>query len=136
MSRSVCTILKESRNIAVLGISDKPDRDSGKIALFLKSRNYNVVGIHPVIKNVEDIPVYASMKDIPVEIDILDVFVNGDRLEPVLNDIIALKPKTVWYQLGVHNDSVAKALEQNGIEVIQDCCIAIEYRHCSNSNNL
>ncbi len=136
MSRDICSILKESKSITVLGISDKPDRDSGSIAIFLKNKGYSVTGVHPQINHVEDIPVYPSLKDIPVKVDILDVFLNGDRLNALQAEILSLKPKTVWFQLGVHNDHVAGVLTENGIEVIQDHCIAVEYRHCSFSNNL
>lgn len=130
MMSDLCAILKAAKTIAVLGISDKPERDSGSIALFLKARGYEVTGVHPQLNQVQDIPVVHSLRDLPVGIDILDVFLNGDRLTGIMNDILAIKPKVVWLQLGVHNDKVRDTLRESGIQVIEDHCIAVAYRNC------
>jgi predicted CoA-binding protein len=131
MIADLCNILRNAKTIAVLGISDKPERDSGSIALFLKSKGYQVIGVHPIIKHVEDIPVVSSIKELPNTVDILDIFLNGDRLYALANDIIRLQPKVVWFQLGVHNDNVRDRLRDTGIEVIENHCIAVSYRNCS-----
>ena len=72
--RTIPEIFKESKTIAVVGISDKPERDSGKIAEFLKKQGYTVYGVHPVLTEYAGIKVFSSLKDIPEKIDIVDVF--------------------------------------------------------------
>ncbi len=122
-------ILVDAQTIAVVGISDKPDRDSGRIALFLKDRGYEVVGVHPSLESVFGIPVYKSLDDIPHRIDLVDVFLSSDKVASISESILKMNPKYVWYQLGVRNDEAAEFLTKKGIQVIQDRCIAIEYRH-------
>ncbi len=122
-------ILVDAQTIAVVGISDKPDRDSGRIALFLKDRGYEVVGVHPSLESVFGIPVYKSLDDIPHSIDLVDVFLSSDKVASISESILKMNPKYVWYQLGVRNDEAAEFLTKKGIQVIQDRCIAIEYRH-------
>jgi len=62
--KTTCEILKEAKTIAVIGISNKPGRDSGRIALFLKDRGYNVIGVNPIQQDFEGIKVYKKLTDI------------------------------------------------------------------------
>jgi hypothetical protein len=128
--RTTCEILKESKTIAVVGISGKPGRDSGRIALFLKSKGYNVVGVNPIKKEFEGIKVYGSLKDIEFPIDIVDVFRNSASIPQLIPDVLDVNPKVLWLQLGIRNDEAVKPVADAGIEVIQDECIAIEYNFC------
>lgn len=125
-----CKILTEIKNIAVVGISDKPYRDSSRIALFLKESGYNVYGVHLRLKEVSGIPIYPKLFEIPSEIDLVDVFINSKRIEEIIPDILVCKPKYVWFQLGIKNDFAASHLEKEGIKVIQDKCILIEHKRC------
>jgi hypothetical protein len=127
-----CKILKESKTVAVVGISDKMERDSGRIAELLQRKGYNVVGVHPVLKNVFGIPVYASLKEIPFPVDLVDVFLNSDKVPMIMDDVLAIKPKYLWFQLGVINDEAASLAEQNGIPTVQNRCVAIELNYCGN----
>lgn len=120
-------ILKEVKSIAVVGISDKQNRPSRDIAEFLVSKGYNVVGVHPIIKEVDGILVYKSLKDIPHQIDLVDVFLNSERIPSIIPDVLEIKPKYLWLQLGIRNDEAVKPAIENGIEVVQDRCIKIEY---------
>jgi len=130
--RSICQILKESKNIAVYGISDKPGRDSKKIALFLKDEGYNVVGVNPILQvsEVEGIPVYKSFKDVPFQIDIVDVFRRSESIPEIIPEVLEVKPKVLWLQLGIRNDEAVQPAIDAGIETIQDHCILIEHHNC------
>jgi predicted CoA-binding protein len=127
-----CNIFKEIKHIAVVGISDKPYRDSLKIANFLKGKGYYIYGVHPQLKEVDGITVYKKLFEIPGQIDLVDVFVNSKRIEEIIQDLILCKPKYVWFQLGIKNDSAVAALENEGIKVIEGKCIKIEYQRCFN----
>jgi uncharacterized protein len=128
--RTTCEILKESKTIAVIGISNKPDRDSGRIALFLKSKGYTVYGVHPILTEFEGIKIYKKLADIPEEIDIVDVFLNSNSIDKIIPDVLEKNPKVLWLQLGIQNDEAVKPAVEKGIEVIQNHCIAIEYNLC------
>ena len=128
--KTTCEILKETKTIAVVGISNKPGRDSGRIALFLKDRGYNVIGVHPVQKDFEGIKIYQKLTDIEQDIDIVDVFRNSNSIPGLIPDVLIKKPKVLWLQLGIRNDEAVKPAEEEGIQVIQDKCIAIEYNFC------
>lgn len=130
--RAICDILKESKNIAVVGLSDKPGRDSRSIALFLKKRGYNVAGVNPLVKsdNVDGISIYKSLKDVPFEIDIVDVFRRSETISDIIPEVLEVKPKVLWLQLGIQNDEAVKPAIDAGIETIQNKCIKIEYFEC------
>lgn len=128
--KSICEILKESKTIAVVGISNKPGRDSGRIALFLKNRGYNIIGVNPTQMDFEGIKVYAKLTDIEQDIDIVNVFRNSNSIPDLIPDVLIKKPKVLWLQLGIRNDEAVKPAEKEDIQVIQDKCIAIEYNFC------
>ena len=128
--KTTCEILKEAKTIAVVGISNKPGRDSGRIALFLKDRGFNVIGVNPVQKDFEGIKVYQKLTDIEQDLDIVDVFRNSSSIPDLIPDVLIKKPKVLWLQLGIRNDEAVKPAEEEGIQVIQDKCIAIEYNFC------
>lgn len=128
--RSYCQILKESKTIAVVGISNKPGRDSGLIAKRMKRLGYDVIGVNPFQKDFDGIKVYSRCEDINQEIDIVDVFRNSKSIPDIIPGVLKLKPKVLWLQLGIRNDEAVKPVIEAGIEVIQDACIAIEYNNC------
>ena len=128
--KTTCEILKEAKTIAVVGISNKPGRDSGRIALFLKNRGYNIIGVNPVQKDFEGIKIYQKLTDIEQDIDIVDVFRNSNSIPDLIPDVLIKKPKVLWLQLGIRNDEAVKPAEEEGIQVIKDKCIAIENNFC------
>jgi predicted CoA-binding protein len=128
--RTTCEILKESKTIAVVGISDKPGRDSGRIAIFLKNKGYNIVGVHPYQKDFEGIKIYKSLTEIEFPVDIINVFRNSASIPQLIPDVLAARPKVLWLQQGIRNDEAVKPVIDAGIEVIQDECIAMEYNLC------
>ncbi len=129
-----CALLKSAKHICIVGISDKPGRDSGKIALMLKKEGYHITGIHPTLTEIAGIKVYPSLTDVPGDIDIVDVFMNSSRIPQIIDDVLTVNPKTLWLQLGIRNDEAVAPVVEAGINVIQDRCIAIEYRFCAAAN--
>lgn len=127
---NLCEILKQSKNIAVVGISDRPGRDSGWIARFLKENGYKVFGVNPNLKSFDGITVYSSLKEIPEPIDIVDIFRRSDFVLDIVKEAIEVKAKIVWMQLGVVNYDAQKLALDSGLQVIMNRCIAVEYRRC------
>jgi len=129
--RPVCQILKESKNIAVVGISNKPGRVSGSIAKFLKESGYNVCGVHPLLNNINGIKIYRSLMEIDFEIDIVNVFRRSSSIPELIPDVLKVKPKVLWLQSGIRNDEAVKPVINEGIEVIQNMCISVQLALCS-----
>lgn len=131
MLKDFCQILEDVKTIAVVGISDKPERDSGQIARMLSNNGYTVYGVHPVLKDVFGIPVYPSLSAIPEKIDLVNVFLNSERVQGILEDVNSISPKYLWLQLGIVNNEAERFAHEQNIGFVQDHCIAVEYRNCS-----
>jgi len=122
-------LLRNSKSIAIVGVSDKPDRASNQVAQYLVDHsNYTLYFVNPAIKELFGQPVFASLTDIPDRVDIVDVFRKVEDMPPILNEAIAIGAKAFWMQLGLREDALAKAGEEAGLTVVQDKCIKIEHQ--------
>ena len=106
-------ILKNYRKIAVVGISEKPDRDSNAVARFMLKKGYQIFPVNPNYREVLGIPCFSSLTDIPEKIDLVDIFRRAEEVEPIVDQAIEIGAKAVWMQLGVINHNAAqKALDR------------------------
>lgn len=128
--KEIYKILSEAKTIAVVGLSDNPDRTSRQIAEYLVDKGYKVVGVNPAIKKSGEIDVYQSLSDIPFEVDIVDVFRRSETIPDIIPEVLKINPKTLWLQEGVRNDFAVKPVIEKGIYTIQDKCIAVYYSLC------
>lgn len=128
--KKYCEILKKSKRIAVYGLSHNAYKTSRKIADYLKDNGYEVVGVNPAISKSGDIDVYPSLKDVPFEIDIVDVFRRSEYIPELIDDVLEVKPKVLWLQLGIRNDTAVQPVKEAGIITIQDTCIAVIHSLC------
>jgi len=124
----IAEILQQSKNVAIVGISNKEDRASYQVARWLQQNShFTLFFVNPVIDKVLGQKTYASLADIPAEIDIVDVFRKAEDCLPVLEKALAVGAKTIWLQLGISNDEVAAKGFAAGIQVVMDRCIKIDY---------
>ena len=114
--------LKESKTIAVVGLSPNADRDSNRVALYLQKVGYRVIPVNPMVEEVLGEKSYPDLKSIPadIEIDMVDVFRRSELVEPVVDEAIEMGVKFIWMQDGVIHDESAKKAEAVGIPVIMD----------------
>lgn len=123
-------LLRAARNIAVVGVSDKPDRPSyGVVRWLMANTPYKLFFVNPVITELFRQPVYKSLADIPEKIDLVDVFRNPRDIPPVMDAAIEIGAKTFWMQLGISEDESAIKGRAAGLDVVQNACIKIEYEH-------
>ena len=125
-----CEILKNSKTIAVVGVSSNPTRTSRMIVNYLISAGYNVVGVNPGKPKIDGLEVFAKLTDIPFQIDIVNVFRKSEDIPQIIPDVLAVNPKTLWLQLGISNDDAVKPCIDKGIITIQDKCIKVEHSIC------
>ncbi|MGA1830060.1 MULTISPECIES: CoA-binding protein [Rhizobium] len=127
----IAGILKETRTIALLGASPKPDRPSYGVMRFLLERGYTVYPVNPgqAGKEILGQNTYATLADVPEPIDLIDVFRAPEYLDGVVDEVLALEaqPAAIWGQLGVRDDTAAAKAEAAGIKVVMNRCPAIEY---------
>jgi len=126
-------LLRRTRRIAVLGIKTA---DSGQPAYYVpeyaKRAGYDVVPVpvyYPDVTEILDSRVYRKVADVPGPVDMVNVFRRPKDIDAHLDDIIAKKPESVWFQLGIRNDSAAERLARAGIDVVQDRCLLVELKN-------
>lgn len=123
-------ILRESRRVVVLGASNRPHRAGFYVPQYLAEQGYEVQGVNPEHAGEELFgqPVLARLEEVEGEVDLLDVFRRPDALPDHTAEILALRPKVVWFQAGIVHDAVAAELSANGIDVVQDRCTLADHR--------
>jgi predicted CoA-binding protein len=121
-------ILREARTVAIVGASANPSRASYFVWTYLTSTSdYEVYLVNPTITEVNGTPVYPSLAELPVVPDLVDVFRRHDDLPSVLEETVAVGAKTIWLQLGLCHEPVARDAEAAGLQVVMDRCIKIEH---------
>jgi uncharacterized protein len=123
-------VLTHARTIAVIGLSDKPERDSNEVARYLKSQGYRIVPVNPTLSEVLGEKSYPSLSAIPKEVgvDIVDVFRRSDQVPPVVDEALARGVKVIWMQLGVEHAAAAAKARAAGATVYENLCIMVQHR--------
>jgi predicted CoA-binding protein len=130
-SAQIKTLLENTKRIAVLGIKPDPDQPAHYVPEYAERAGYEIVPVPVYYKDLDEImgkKVYRKLADIPGDIDMVNVFRRPNDIPPHVDDIIAKKPKSVWFQLGIRNDDAAEKLARAGIDVVQDHCLLVELR--------
>lgn len=117
------SVLKTVKTVAIVGVSPKPERDSYKVASYLKEKGYKIIPVRPKQQKIIGEKAYASLDDIVEPVDVVDVFRASDQIMPHVEEALRLKPKYFWMQLGITNEAAAKRLTEAGIDVIMDRCM-------------
>jgi predicted CoA-binding protein len=121
-------ILKATKVIAVVGLSDKPDRPSYGVAAYMQRQGYRIIPVNPAVSEVLGEKAYASLKDVPGTVDMVDVFRKPDALPGIVEEAIAIGAKSVWMQEGVVNNAAADRARAAGLKVVMDRCVLKEHR--------
>jgi uncharacterized protein len=120
------------KTIAVVGMSEKPERDSHQVGAYLQGVGYRIVPVNPTVSEVLRLRSYPSLRDIPsdVHIDLVDVFRHSDAVPGIVDEALARQPlpKAVWLQLGVKDDASGERLRGAGVGFVQDSCIRVQHR--------
>lgn len=127
-SREIRDLLRRAHTVAVVGLSDRPYRTSHAIASALQRFGFKVFPVNPNLEDsVLDEEPYASVEDIPTAVDIVDVFRRSEKVMPVSEQAVAAGAKVLWMQSGVVNEEAAAYAEENGLTVVMDRCIKVDY---------
>ncbi len=115
-------LLKGSRTIAVVGLSDNPDRDSHRVSAYLQRAGYRIIPVNPALTEVLGEKCFASLRDIKEPVDLVDVFRRSEFVPPIVDDAIAIGAKAVWMQDGVVHEEAAERARAAGLAVVMDDC--------------
>lgn len=126
MGTLIDTILSGVRTIAVVGLSDKPDRPSHAVARYLQERGYRILPVNPNIREVLGEKAYPSLREIPETVDLVDVFRTPKEVPPIAEEAIRIGAKYFWMQEGVTHREAEEMLAGAGIPVVADRCIKKE----------
>ncbi len=116
-------ILHSARTIAVVGLSDRPDRPSHGVAAYLKAHGYRIIPVNPGVREVLGEKAYARLEDVPEPIDVVDVFRRPEHVPEIVDSAIAVGAKVVWLQDGIVHEAAAAKARAAGLRVVMDRCM-------------
>ena len=112
--------LRNSKTIAVVGLSDNPARDSHRVSSYMQSQGYRIIPVNPMIEEALGEKSYPDLKSVPEPIDMVDIFRRSELVPPVVDEAIDVGVKYIWMQDGVVNPEAAAKAEAAGIPVIMN----------------
>jgi predicted CoA-binding protein len=124
-------VISGTRRIAVLGMKEGEHRPAFFVPEYAQRAGFEIVPVpvyYPDATEMLGEPVYRTVSAIPEPVDMVNVFRKAEDIPPHLDDIIASRPRSVWFQLGIRNDDAAEQLARAGIDVVQDRCLLVELR--------
>ncbi|MGB9135571.1 MAG: thioredoxin [Candidatus Bathyarchaeia archaeon] len=133
-------ILKQQRTVAVVGLSRDPEKDSHRVADYLRKQGYRIIPVNPTVDNILGQRVYKTLLDIPPElqktIEVVDIFRPAEDVLPIVDQAIQLKLQhgmhlVVWMQLGIVNEQAAQKAQKAGLTVVMDKCMMKEHKRLS-----
>jgi len=123
MHEVAARILREFRRVAVVGISDRPERDSHRVAAYLQQAGYVVIPVNPTVSHVLGVPCWSSLREAPGPIEVVDVFRRSALVPPVVDEAIAVGARAIWMQDGVVHEEAAARARAAGILVVMNRCM-------------
>lgn len=136
--RTIAQILRDSKTIAIVGMSNKEDRASNEVGAYLQHNGYRILPVNPSYagQTIHGEPVYATLQDAAdalassgQRIDIVDCFRKSEDIGPIARDAIAVRAGCLWMQLDIENQPAADLARAAGLDVVMNHCIKIEHRN-------
>ncbi|MGA8492800.1 MAG: CoA-binding protein [Terriglobales bacterium] len=124
----IADLLKRSRTIAVVGLSNSPLRPSYGVSAYMQSNGYRIIPVNPKIKEALGETAYPSLLDVPEKVDIVNIFRRPEFVDEIVDQAIRLKVPAIWMQEEVINQKAAEKARKAGIFVVMDSCILKEHK--------
>jgi len=135
--RTIEQILRAARTVAVVGLSNKPERASLEVATYLQQQGYRIIPVNPAYagQRILGETVYATLQEAAdalassgTRIDIVDCFRKAEEMQPIAKDAIDVRAACLWMQLGIENQVAADLARAAGLDVVMNHCMLIEHR--------
>lgn len=131
-SARIAQLLERTHRVAVLGIKTAESRQPAFfVPEYMQRIGIEIIPVpvyYPDVTEILGKPVYRRLADVPGAVDVVDVFRRPEDIPQHVDDMLALRPRAVWFQLGIRNDEAAERLARAGIDVVQDHCMMVELR--------
>jgi predicted CoA-binding protein len=121
-------VLRAFRRIAVVGVSDRPERPSHYVSRYLIDVGYDVACVNPTLTRVHDRPCHPDLRAVPEPVEVVEVFRRAEAVPAVVEDAIAVGAKAVWMQDGVVHEAAAARARAAGLIVVMDRCMLRDHR--------
>lgn len=121
-------ILHGTRTIAIVGISDREERDSHRVARYLQRAGYRIVPVNPRLETVLGEPCYPDLASVPVAVDLVNVFRRAEAAPAIARAAAEAGARSLWMQLGVVSEEAAAIARGEGLQVVMDRCIKVEHQ--------
>jgi predicted CoA-binding protein len=126
--RTIETILAETRTIAVVGFSSRPERAGYYVPAYLHDQGYRIIPVNPHLQNGLGEKAYPDLLSVPEPVDLVLIFRRPEEVLPVVEQAIAIGARAVWMQLGIVHEAAAARARAAGLRVVMDACMLIEHR--------
>lgn len=125
-------VLESCKTIAIVGLSDNPQKPSHRIAKYLQDAGYRIVPVNPKFDQILGEKAYPDLNSIPFPVDLVDVFRKQEEINAVVTKALAIKPQAIWLQLGLEYEGARDQLEEQGTRLIENCCMMVEHKRLIN----
>lgn len=120
-------ILKKAKRIAVVGLSDNPERTSYMVSKAMQDAGYEIIPVNPQADTILGVKAVSSLKEIEGHVDIVNVFRRSEFLPEVAKEFAEIDADVFWAQLGLENEEAYQYLKEKGYTVVMDRCIKVEH---------
>ncbi len=120
-------ILRNSRTVAIVGLSPKEDKPSNRVARYLKTQGYNIIPVNPACAEILGEVCYADLSALPGAVDVVDIFRRPEDVPQIVEQAVKAGAKAVWMQEGIVNQEAADLARRSGVKVVMDRCMMKEH---------
>ncbi len=124
----IADILRDTKTIAVVGLSSNPMRPSFGVAQYLQSAGYRIIPVNPNETEVLGEKSYPRLEDVPEKVDLVDVFRRSEDVPPVAEGAINIGAKFLWLQQGIENSAASEKARAAGLVAVEDACLLVEHK--------
>mgnify|MGYP003817143181 CR=1 FL=1 len=124
---TIQNVLREKKRIAVVGLSNNPERTSYEVSKAMQDAGYDIIPVNPTIDESLGVKAVSSLKEIDGHVDIVNVFRQSHYLPDIAKEAVDIGADVLWAQLGVYNEEAAEYAKNHGMTVIMDRCIKLEH---------
>jgi predicted CoA-binding protein len=121
-------ILKNTRTIAVVGFSSRPEKAGHYVPVYLQEQGYRILPVNPYLQAGPGEMIYPDLASVPEPVDLVLLFRLSEAVPPFVDQAIEIGAKAVWMQLGIANEAAADKARQAGLDVVMDACLMVEHR--------
>lgn len=120
-------LFSKTKRIAVVGLSDKPYRDSYRVTEYMLQQGFEIIPVNPHIKQVFGVHAVPTLADLSVPVDMVNVFRRSEFTPAIAKAAVAIGAKSLWLQQGVYSEEAYQIAHQAGLEVYMDVCLKVAH---------